>query len=652
VSFSQNGMPLRVAASFVDGLGTPETVFSAATEAVSFINTLPTGSVSIDDTTPVLTQVLTASNTLADAQGLGAVAYQWQVSNDDGATWDDIVGATGTTYAVTEVGARLRVAVSYTDGFGTLETVFSDATDVVAAFNSITGTGAANMLIGTELPDFIQAFGGNDTLIGGTGNDTLDGGTGSDSMVGGTGDDTYVVDATTDVVVELPDEGIDTVQSALLNYTLGDNVENLVLLGAATRHGTGNAADNVLTGNNGANQLLGLDGNDTLIGNGGNDTLSGGTGADNMTGGTGNDLYFVDDAGDQVVEVAGGGTADEVRTTLVGYTLDDQVEVLRFIGVGDFAGMGNALNNRLFGGAGNDTLDGGAGNDTMTGGTGNDSYHVDGTGDVVVEGAGGGVDTVITSGNYTLSANVENLVSTNAVGATLLGNALSNQIQGGDGNDSIVGGGGNDTLNGGAGNDMLDGGTGNDSMTGGAGDDSYVVNAAADVVVELADEGTDTVQSALLNYTLGDNVENLVLLGAATRHGTGNTADNVLTGNNGANLLQGMDGNDTLIGNGGNDTLIGGAGNDTMSGGTGNDIFRFFNGFGQDVINGFDANPANGQDLLNISPLGITAGNFGANVLISDDAGNTLISFTGITDTITLVGVNAATVTQQDFILS
>ncbi|OGA73695.1 MAG: hypothetical protein A2X73_08380 [Burkholderiales bacterium GWE1_65_30] len=111
-----------------------------------------------------------------------------------------------------------------------------------------------------------------------------------------------------------------------------------------------------------------------------------------------------------------------------------------------------------------------------------------------------------------------------------------------------------------------------------------------------------------------------------------------------------MDGNDTLIGNGGNDTLIGGAGNDTMTGGTGNDIFRFFNGFGQDVINGFDANPASGQDLLNISALGITAGNFGANVVISAVGVDTFIDIGA--DSITLVGVNAATVTQQDFILA
>jgi Ca2+-binding RTX toxin-like protein len=541
VSFSQNGMPLRVAASYVDGLGTLETVFSAATEVVSFINTLPTGVVLIDDTTPVLTQVLTASNTLADEQGLGAVEYQWQVSNDNGATWDDIVGATGATYAVSEVGARLRVAASYVDGFGTTETVFSAATGEVAAFNSITGTNAANTLIGTDLPDSIQGLGGNDTLSGGAGNDTLSGGIGTDLMRGGTGDDLYRVNVTADVVVELAEEGIDTVDSAA-SYTLSANVENLILRsGFGNINGTGNASDNVLTGNEGANLLSGLDGNDTLIGNAGNDTLNGGAGADSMEGGTGNDLYFVDDAGDQVVEVAGGGGADQVRTTLLAYTLTDQVEILRFTGAGDFDGIGNALNNSLFGGAGNDTLNGGAGNDTMTGGAGNDTYFVDNAGDSVVEGAGGGTDTVITSGNYTLSANVENLTSSNVSGSTLNGNGLANVITGASGNDSISGG-------------------------------------------------------------------------------------------------------------GGNDTIVGGAGNDTMAGGTGNDIFVFGSGFGQDRITGFDANPVGGQDLLNISALGINAGNFGANVVISAVGVDTLIGIGA--DSITLVGVNAATVTQQDFILA
>ena len=133
--------------------------------------------------------------------------------------------------------------------------------------------------------------------------------------------------------------------------------------------------------------------------------------------------------------------------------------------------------------------------------------------------------------------------------------------------------------------------------------------------------------------------------------GTGNASDNVLTGNAQANQLLGLDGNDNLIGNGGNDTLNGGAGDDSMVGGAGNDIFVFGSGFGQDVITGFDSAPAGGQDLLDISALGITAGNFGANVSVSAIVGGGTLIGIGA-DSITLVGVNSATVTQQDFILA
>jgi Ca2+-binding RTX toxin-like protein len=143
-------------------------------------------------------------------------------------------------------------------------------------------------------------------------------------------------------------------------------------------------------------------------------------------------------------------------------------------------------------------------------------------------------------------------------------------IHGDAGDDIIMGLRGNDKLYGDAGNDLLIGGAGNDTMVGGSGADTYVVSESGDVVTELKSGGTDLVQASF-SYTLGDNVENLILTGLGGLKGTGNDLANVLTGNAGANTLSGLDGNDTLDGGTGNDTLTGGAGNDTITGGIGAD---------------------------------------------------------------------------------
>lgn len=84
----------------------------------------------------------------------------------------------------------------------------------------------------------------------------------------------------------------------------------------------------------------------------------------------------------------------------------------------------------------------------------------------------------------------------------------------------------------------------------------------------------------------------------------------------------------------------------------GNDVFQFSAGFGADLIINFDANPAGGQDRLDITGLNITAANFAANVLIADVGADTLVSI-GAVDSIRLVGVaDATTVTVADFILA
>jgi Ca2+-binding RTX toxin-like protein len=146
-------------------------------------------------------------------------------------------------------------------------------------------------------------------------------------MTGGAGDDTYVVDDAGDTVTELAGaaNGNDTVRTSLASYTLGANVEQLVYTGAGSFTGTGNDRTNVLTGGALGDTLKGMAGADTLNGGGGDDSLDGGTGIDTMYGGAGDDTYMVDDSADQVIEVAGEGTADTVRSSAMSYTLGADV---------------------------------------------------------------------------------------------------------------------------------------------------------------------------------------------------------------------------------------------------------------------------------------------------------------------------------------
>lgn len=142
----------------------------------------------------------------------------------------------------------------------------------------------------------------------------------------------------------------------------------------------------------------------------------------------------------------------------------------------------------ITGSSGGDIVDGGAGSDTMQGGAGNDTYEVDAAGDVIVESAGSGRDSVFASVNYTLSANVEDLtLAAAAISGT--GNALANAITGGDGDNLLSGLDGADTLAGGAGSDLLDGGEGSDAYV-------YVVGDGADTVLETGPAG-DTDRLAL-----------------------------------------------------------------------------------------------------------------------------------------------------------
>ncbi|MEZ5960029.1 MAG: hypothetical protein R3C30_06325 [Hyphomonadaceae bacterium] len=322
----------------------------------------------------------------------------------EGGRGNDVINGGAGIDTASYASASIGVIVGLTN-FATYNTVGAGIDVIIDVENllgsdhndTLSGNALANTLTGAGGNDFLFGLDGADTLIGGVGADTLDGGSGADVMSGGDGDDTYVVDDAGDVTTELADEGTDTVQAAVTR-TLGANLENLILTGAAAITGYGNILNNAITGNSAANQLYGFDGNDIL---------DGGAGADNMFGGNGDDTYYVDNAGDQTTEVSALGGIDTVISS-VSRNLTAHIENLTLTGSANLTASGNSLNNTLTGNSGNnilygydgnDILNGGAGADTMFGGaSGNDYYYVDNAGDITVEGVAGpagGFDTVV-----------------------------------------------------------------------------------------------------------------------------------------------------------------------------------------------------------------------------------------------------------------
>ena len=455
-------------------------------------------------------------------------------------------------------------------------------------------------------------------MDGGNGDDVLMGGTGADTLVGGYGRDVYILTADTtggtssDTIVETEDGGRDGVISLISTYTLVANIENLGLRGPAIT-GVGNELDN------------------NIIGNALNNTIDGGAGNDYMEGRSGNDTYTVDSVGDVIKEAANDGI-DTVKSTIA-YTLGDNVERLTLQGILDIDGTGNDLNNLITGNDGNNVLDGGRGDDTLSGMGGNDSYYVDSSNDVVVETTGN--DTVYSSAwRWTLALNFENLYLVGNRNGTGIGNSQANTITGDDSNNT------------------LDGKGGADVMVGGDGNDTYFVDSTGDVVTEMNNEGTDTINTTLSSYSIKElvNVENLSLMGTAAGNATGNLQGNTINGNANNNTLSGIEGNDslyglagtdkldggigndyldgglgndTLLGGAGNDTLIGGLGTDVMTGGAGSDTFKVNAGASDTItdLGGTSTTPA-GRDVLNVDAGGAVSASLGASWTADSNTSN------------------------------
>ena len=542
-----------------------------------------------------------------------------EIVGGDGAGNDTYVGGVGTdtvryTSAITGITVDLTLGTASGNEIGS---------DTLSEIENVIGGQAGDSLKGNSQANNIDGY---------TGNDTINGYGGADTLVGGQGSDSYYVDLSTDVVTENLNEGTDTVYSTATAFTLSANVENGRIYTSNAASLTGNTLNNVIYAGAGNNSLVGGDGtdtlsyyygvtgitgvtvslasttaqttggsgtdtisgfenlygsnnNDSLTGSSSNNVLNGYAGTDTLVGGAGDDTYYVDVAGDVIIETSTGGK-DLVLSSFLGtYVMGNYVEEGRINSTGAANLTGNSLSNLLYAGAGNNILNGGTGTEADT-----VSYLYG-----LISGATLGVNVSLLlttgqntgrSGNDTLT-NIENLT----------GSSL------------------NDTLTGSAGNNVLDGGLGTDSLVGGLGNDTYVINTSADKIVENASEGTDTVNVLFSGYTLGANLENGRISTTVAANLTGNSLSNFIYAGKGNNVIDGGTGTDsvsfyegnngtgvtasllagTAMGGSGTDTLIsierlygtnyadkfignaganylrGYAGNDTLDGGTGND---------------------------------------------------------------------------------
>jgi len=432
-----------------------------------------------------------------DATG-STVGSEFLVTDSSAESQPEIVGLGDGRFAVTW---------QTTQGLGSqsIEMAIFDTRDAANSPNAYTG----DLVIGTigsdtievvDADDGVFAWDGNDTLrfadAIGNFNDTFDGGIGSDRILltemGTVSFDTVtilgmeeiefeaganeaktgiftaqqynsggfapglLIDGNTNGGIASPDilrflmQNETTLDLSGLTFTGWQSSFDLVnIVGDSSSETiTGTSQRDFIEGGNGANMLNGGGGGDILTSGTGADTLNGGTGADSMTGGGGNDSYIVDNVGDLIVELGGGG--DDTVFTSVDYTMGANTEV-GFITVGTGASLtGNAQSNFLFGGLGEDIIVGGAGSDQMTGGGGNDTYAVDNSSDAVVEGAGGGFDNVYSSVNYEINEAQEiesALLSGGSAAAVILrGSSSDNQLIGNEFVNVIDGRGGTDYM--------------------------------------------------------------------------------------------------------------------------------------------------------------------------------------------------------------
>ena len=386
---------LRVVVSFTDGIGTLETVTSAATPGVG---ALFNGRGGAD--TPVLTAFDDVANGLGGADVLNGGAGNDTLSggrgNDTvlggagndrilytfGDRSDSIDGGTGTdTLAITGTANNEILDVVYNgtsitqiENGGSIANVEAVTADLLGASDRLSYGTATSAAVTVTLADaaIVNAHGsasgfawianisnvtggnGNDNLTGnadanrldgGAGADTFFGFTGTDSIIGGTGTDTIALSATSadlNAAANGQITGVEVVTAldalAGVNISLANQFEGFTVHGSNSNDTlTGGQAANTINGNNGADAINGLGGADTLNGGAGNDTINGGTGSDVINGGTDNDSMTGGTGIDRFVFTANFGN-DRVTDFHGGFNAGAHDTL-------DFAGLTNRFTN-------------------------------------------------------------------------------------------------------------------------------------------------------------------------------------------------------------------------------------------------------------------------------------------------------------------
>ncbi|MFV0513768.1 MAG: beta strand repeat-containing protein [Jhaorihella sp.] len=371
------GARVSLRVSYTDGRGNDESVTDGTTDPVVNLNDAPAGDLLILGSPRQGATLRADAGGLEDADGMGTPAFQWL---HDGTP---IEGETGATYrpGQEDVGRIIQLRATYTDGFGTEETVLSAETTPVANVNdaptgtvSISGTAEVGQTLTADTSAISDADGLGVFSYGWLRNG---------AAIAGATEASYTP-VSADAGARL---------SVSVRYTDGGGTGE-ALTSARTDAVAPGSGGLTLTGTPGDDDLVGgpdndtidaLDGNDRLIGAGGDDTLRGGDGNDTINGGDGDDLIR-------------GGETDADRRDVI------------------------------YGGAGNDSIDGGYGNDLIYGQGGND---------------------------------------------TIAGGFGADELQGQDGNDVITGSAFGDIVFGNAGDDFVNGGFGHDLINGGSGADKF-----------------------------------------------------------------------------------------------------------------------------------------------------------------------------------